>query len=878
MLDLGNDNKSLAKLSYAIFVSLNHTFGIQSSSITELGALLRLVLQYHYPSVSSAMESKGIDVAAEAIEICSSFLCGIVTSPAIYKLWDEIVVTGDRFLLPCQAIASLVMKYYIERGILSCPLSRTVNPQYPKRVIVTAQQQPWAVSWPEYSPPEFTHYSVLENDARIKEGGWADPLFLATPEMRHRFSYLGALPINTQGPGQPCLINPTGRTGVRGRGVLGKWGPNHYATPVITRSNGEGGIDVLGVLTKRADATEEWTLPSSMAPPHDALGAFRQSLTDLITDDETAQYRALLESTWSNGTQISCGYLDDSRNTDNAWMEYLVVHFHLPDELSDKLNLEGSKFKWVHVDESTPEFAQFNPNQKHHIHQSLRLLERLPAQPTLITEETTPLLLHLASKMSDLPSSLVTRIHHQLLPHSSSAVLPVPSQVLSQSLNLSFHDLPCLPISLAEAQQWTTQPAALTIDVRSEVTVHSKHFEYRVDPVEMSVSTFDGVMEKIASGNPFRCVIVCQHAQSQQEGYSFDIGDLARARAVLSALHKRALTRIAITSDAPTPTPVPSPTPTTPAPQTSTPTTSGTPEITKKSSAVLGNLRKLFNKEDHAHSAQPEETNEAALALKKMKEKMAKASQVLVEESNRFKQMLAAQAQAQAASTAPNTAEARPPTPLSAPAYEVVEFGNSVVCVRDELKLSDLLAMDKTAALFHCELVRAKDSTIPRHLVISSQAIIRLMPHREHPKTMGVVETCYPVISLRRLLLSRSNPNLIKFEFAADTDVLGKEKKVGFGILVDEADQLAQLIQRRLREERQRVLQGESDLPDIDALEHGVAPTDEQAGDGTAVDKGQQEEEEEEPIDLPSDNEEIMQQLMKGDDEEIDKFLSQYNN
>ena len=29
--------------------------------------------------------------------------------------------------------------------------------------------------------------------------------------------------------------NPIGRTGLRGRGLLGRWGPNHAADPVVTR-------------------------------------------------------------------------------------------------------------------------------------------------------------------------------------------------------------------------------------------------------------------------------------------------------------------------------------------------------------------------------------------------------------------------------------------------------------------------------------------------------------------------------------------------------------------------------------------------------------------------------------------------------------------
>ena len=30
-------------------------------------------------------------------------------------------------------------------------------------------------------------------------------------------------------------LNPKGRTGLVGRGVLGRWGPNHAGDPVVTR-------------------------------------------------------------------------------------------------------------------------------------------------------------------------------------------------------------------------------------------------------------------------------------------------------------------------------------------------------------------------------------------------------------------------------------------------------------------------------------------------------------------------------------------------------------------------------------------------------------------------------------------------------------------
>ncbi|PNJ52682.1 NUDT9 isoform 7 [Pongo abelii] len=35
--------------------------------------------------------------------------------------------------------------------------------------------------------------------------------------------------------GIPAFRNPAGRTGLVGRGLLGRWGPNHAADPIITR-------------------------------------------------------------------------------------------------------------------------------------------------------------------------------------------------------------------------------------------------------------------------------------------------------------------------------------------------------------------------------------------------------------------------------------------------------------------------------------------------------------------------------------------------------------------------------------------------------------------------------------------------------------------
>jgi AGAP006085-PA len=46
----------------------------------------------------------------------------------------------------------------------------------------------------------------------------------------NRKSHIGPYQVEGNYP-----LNPLGRTGIRGKGILGRWGPNHAADPVVTR-------------------------------------------------------------------------------------------------------------------------------------------------------------------------------------------------------------------------------------------------------------------------------------------------------------------------------------------------------------------------------------------------------------------------------------------------------------------------------------------------------------------------------------------------------------------------------------------------------------------------------------------------------------------
>ena len=111
-------------------------------------------------------------------------------------------------------------------------------------------------------------------------------------------------------------LNPAGRTGIEGRGLLGKWGPNHAADPIVTRVSPETGhLEVL-LIQRRCGA---WAIPGGMVDSgEDPLTTARRELHEEtgVALDETP------------GTVIYQGLGDGPRTTDNAWIETTAVHFH----------------------------------------------------------------------------------------------------------------------------------------------------------------------------------------------------------------------------------------------------------------------------------------------------------------------------------------------------------------------------------------------------------------------------------------------------------------------------------------------------------------------------------------------------------------------
>ncbi|KAM6985111.1 transient receptor potential cation channel subfamily M member 2 [Aplochiton taeniatus] len=115
--------------------------------------------------------------------------------------------------------------------------------------------------------------------------------------------------------------NPGGRTGLRGRGALKHLGPNLIVDPVVTcwRDSEHSALEFLAVWDETKGL---WALPGGVVKSNELLP---DKLERLVGKQLYDQIKAKANS----GTKVYEGYVDDCRNTDNAWVETSVLNIHL---------------------------------------------------------------------------------------------------------------------------------------------------------------------------------------------------------------------------------------------------------------------------------------------------------------------------------------------------------------------------------------------------------------------------------------------------------------------------------------------------------------------------------------------------------------------
>lgn len=220
-----------------------------------------------------------------------------------------------------------------------------------RRFPVLEDKVPWSKEYPEYQPVDYTA-------PRVEAGPvWADPdIRKQPPEKPLQFNSLDGKVNRKSHIGMYDVVdnvprNPIGRTGMVGRGLLGRWGPNHAADPVVTRWKRDAGgakierdgKPILEFVAIRRGDTNAWAIPGGMVDAGETVSAtlkreFGEEALNSIeaTEQEKKEIETQINELFKAGDQMYAGYVDDPRNTDNAWMETVVFNFH--DDTGDVFN------------------------------------------------------------------------------------------------------------------------------------------------------------------------------------------------------------------------------------------------------------------------------------------------------------------------------------------------------------------------------------------------------------------------------------------------------------------------------------------------------------------------------------------------------------
>ncbi|XP_008565916.1 PREDICTED: transient receptor potential cation channel subfamily M member 2 [Galeopterus variegatus] len=240
---------------------------------------------------------------------------------------------------------------------------------YPNSLVtrfpVPNEKVPWEVEFLIYDPPFYT--------VERKEAAIVDPTGDALePLSRIRYNVVDG-PTDRQSFHGPYAVqhglplNPMGRTGLRGRGSLRCFGPNHMLHPVVTRwrRNQDGAIcrksikKMLEVLVVEHPLSEHWALPGGSREPGETLP---RKLKQILRQESWPSFENLLK----RGMEVYKGYMDDPRNTDNAWIETVAISIHFQDQNDVELKRlnshlqacePGVSARWQVVDKRIPLYA-----------------------------------------------------------------------------------------------------------------------------------------------------------------------------------------------------------------------------------------------------------------------------------------------------------------------------------------------------------------------------------------------------------------------------------------------------------------------------------------------------------------------------------------
>ena len=246
--------------------------------------------------------------------------------------------------------------------------ARSAHPLYPPRAPVPDSAVSFSIPLPSYHPPSFTVPSTLSKSpdpaSPPPPSAWS-----SRPPSSHPFSL---------DPSSHAPLNPFGRTGLAGRGKLYYWGPNHAADCILMRRTEDAPL----LLTIRRSDTGEYAVMGGMIDKGEKPEATvrREFAEEVLGVKEgegweaklSAQQRRVLDAVFEQGHRRVAyrGYVDDGRNTDNAWIETCAFMFDLPESVGeDELRLfkggsDATEVRWIPARDGDEQFDKLYASHK----------------------------------------------------------------------------------------------------------------------------------------------------------------------------------------------------------------------------------------------------------------------------------------------------------------------------------------------------------------------------------------------------------------------------------------------------------------------------------------------------------------------------------
>lgn len=100
-----------------------------------------------------------------------------------------------------------------------------------------------------------------------------------------------------------------------------------------------------------------WAIPGGMVDPGEKISSTlkREFIEETLRGSNQSTAYLVDEFFNQNATEVYSGYVDDPRNTDNAWMETTACNFHddigtALDALEFKAGSDARHVKWLDID------------------------------------------------------------------------------------------------------------------------------------------------------------------------------------------------------------------------------------------------------------------------------------------------------------------------------------------------------------------------------------------------------------------------------------------------------------------------------------------------------------------------------------------------